>query len=87
MIDTKELNRIKHQLISDFESGKKPKEIESLYGTHEIWWDKDQDGFDYALVGCVMPEGVYADFLDGLDSTYGELGAIRFYMTNEGTAV
>jgi len=87
MINTTELNRIKHQLISDFETGKMPNSIESLDGSHGVWWEQDQDGFDYALVGCVMPEGVYADFLDGSDSTYGELGAIRFYVTNETTAV
>jgi len=87
MINTTELNRIKWQLISDFENGKRPTEIESTDGTHGIMWEQDQDGFDYALVGCVMPEGVYADFMDGGDSTYGELNAIRFYLTNETTAV
>ena len=86
MINHTEINRIKWQLISDFESGKKPAEIESTDGTHGIMWEQDQDGFDYALVGCVMPEGVYADFMDGGDSTYGELNAIRFYVTNEATA-
>lgn len=87
MINTTELNRIKHQLISDFEAGKMPKSIESLDGTHGIMWEQDQDGFDYALVGCVLPEGIYCDFMDGGDSTYGELGAFRIYMTNETSAV
>ena len=87
MINTTELNRIKWQLISDFETGKMPKSIESLDGPHGVSWEQDQDGLDYALVACVMPKGVFADFLDGADSTYGELEAIRFYVTNETTGV
>lgn len=87
MIDYKEINRIKDELCQAFENGERPTEIVSSSGVHGLHWDKDQDEFDYVLVGCVLPEGVYADFCDGNDGTYGELGALRVYLTNETTGV
>ena len=86
MIDYKEINRIKDELRQASENGEQPTEIKSNGGVHGLHWEKDQDGFEYVLVGCVLPEDVYADFCEGTDSTYGSLGALRIYLTNETTA-
>lgn len=83
MIDHNEINRIKFTLLKAYENNEKPASIDSTDGQHGLMWEQDLDGLDYVLVGCVLPEGVYADFLEGTDSTYGALGALRIYLQNE----
>ena len=54
---------------------------------HGLEWCNDDEDNLYVLVGCVLPKGIYVDFMDGNDSSYGEMNALRIYITNESTAV
>lgn len=51
----------------------------SVFGTHGIEYG-EEDGMEYASLGFILPDGMYAEIEDG---TYGQLNAFRIFRSDE----
>lgn len=70
-----ELNKIASLIRSDWGI----KQVESMYGVHGVYYVDAADSEEneaYAIVGFVLPEGIYVEIEDG---TYGEVQGFRIY--------
>lgn len=64
------------KLRAELDAGYKPKRVDTMNGSHKVYYDTDLDGDDYAVIGYKLPEGVYAELSD---ATYGTLQGFRIY--------
>jgi len=60
----------------------RPEIIVGPFGTHGVLYEEDEDGESYALVGFVLPDGVFAEIEC---ETYGRLAGWRVYLEPEGS--